>query len=93
MHWVGSETWINEMAPEQHRGRIVSAYATIWSMGIAAGPLILKFIGVDGALPFIVSGCLMAGAALPLLIVGSETGSYCDNRWEQIIVAGNFWSL
>jgi len=69
MHWVGSETWINEMAPEQHRGRIVGAYATIWSMGIAAGPLILKFIGVSGVLPFIVSGCLMAGAALPLLVV------------------------
>lgn len=69
MHWVGSETWINEMAPEHHRGRIVGAYATIWSMGIAAGPLILKFTGVDGSLPFIISGCLMAGAALPLLLV------------------------
>ena len=57
------------MAPEQHRGRIVGAYATIWSMGIAAGPLILKFIGADGELPFIVSGCLMAGAVLPLLLV------------------------
>ncbi len=69
LHWVGSETWINEMAPERHRGRIVGAYATIWSMGIAAGPLILNLIGVDGAMPFIVSGCLMAGAALPLLVV------------------------
>jgi MFS family permease len=69
MHWVGSEAWINEMAPEQHRGRIVGAYATIWSMGIAAGPLILKFIGVNGLLPFIVSGCLMAGAVLPLIVV------------------------
>ena len=69
MHWVGSEAWINEMAPEQHRGRIVGTYATIWSMGIAAGPLILKFIGVNGALPFIVSGGLMSGAALPLLLV------------------------
>jgi MFS family permease len=69
MHWVGSETWINELAPEQHRGRIVGTYATVWSMGIAVGPLILNFIGVDGALPFIVSGCLMAGATLPLLVV------------------------
>jgi MFS family permease len=69
MHWVGSEAWINEMAPEQRRGRIVGAYATIWSMGIATGPLVLKFIGVDGALPFIVSGCLMGTAALPLLLV------------------------
>lgn len=69
MHWVGSETWINRMAAESHRGRIVAAYATVWSMGIAAGPLILKFIGVEGALPFVASGCLMAGAALPLLAV------------------------
>jgi MFS family permease len=69
MHWVGSETWINRMAAERHRGRIVGAYATIWSMGIAAGPLILKFIGVDGARPFLVSGGLMAAAALPLLLV------------------------
>jgi MFS family permease len=76
MHWVGSETWINQMAHEQHRGRIVGAYATIWSMGIAAGPLILKFIGVDGALPFIASGCLMAAAALPLLVVPGVENSH-----------------
>ena len=76
MHWVGSETWINEMAPEQHRGRIVGAYTTIWSMGIAAGPLILKFVGVEGTLPFIVSGCLMAGAALPLLMVPKVENNY-----------------
>ena len=69
MHWVGSEAWINEMAPEHYRGRIVGAYAMIWSMGIAAGPLILKFLGVDGPLPFVVSGGLMIGAALPLLVV------------------------
>jgi MFS family permease len=69
IHWVASEAWINEMAPAEQRGRVVGAYATIWSMGIAGGPLILRFIGVDGPLPFIVSGCLMAAAALPLLIV------------------------
>ncbi len=45
-------------------------------MGIAAGPLILKFIGVDGALPFIASGCLMAAAALPLLVVPGVENSH-----------------
>jgi hypothetical protein len=43
MHWVGSETWINEVAPEQHRGRIVGAYATIWSMGIAGRAPYIEF--------------------------------------------------
>jgi len=69
MHWVGSETWINVMAPDHSRGRIVGAYATAWTMGIAAGPVLLQFIGVDGGLPFIVSGFIMSGAALPLLMV------------------------
>jgi len=47
MHRVGSEAWINEMAPERHRGHVVGAYATIWSVGIAAGPLILRFIAFN----------------------------------------------
>lgn len=69
MHWVASEAWINVMAPEHSRGRIVGAYATVWSMGIAVGPLLLNFIGVDGGRPFVISGMLMGCAALPLLLV------------------------
>jgi len=69
MHWVSSEAWINVMAPEHKRGRIVGAYTTIWSMGIATGPVLLKIIGVDGAMPFVISGLIMGGAAIPLLLV------------------------
>jgi len=69
MHWVSSEAWINAMAPEHSRGRVVGAYATVWSMGIATGPLLLKLIGVDGARPFVISGLIMGAAALPLLLV------------------------
>jgi MFS family permease len=69
MHWVTSEAWINAMAPEHSRGRIVGAYATVWSMGIAVGPVLLRFIGVEGGRPFVISGLLMSGAAIPLLLV------------------------
>ena len=69
MHWVSSEAWINTLAPEHSRGRIVGAYATIWSLGIATGPVLLKIIGVDGPRPFVISGLVMGGAALPLLLV------------------------
>ena len=69
MHWVSSEAWINAMAPEKTRGRIVGAYATVWTMGIAAGPVLLRFIGVEGGRPFVVAALLMAGASLPLLLV------------------------
>jgi MFS family permease len=69
MHWVSSEAWINAMAPEHSRGRIVGAYTTVWTMGIAAGPVLLQFIGVEGGRPFVVAALLMAGASLPLLLV------------------------
>jgi MFS family permease len=69
MHWVSSEAWINAMAPEKTRGRIVGAYATVWTMGIAAGPVLLRFIGVEGGRPFVIAALLMAGASLPLLLV------------------------
>lgn len=69
MHWVSSEAWINTMAPENARGRIVGAYATVWTMGIAAGPVLLRFIGVEGGRPFVVAALIMAGASLPLLLV------------------------
>ena len=72
MHWVASEAWINAMAPERSRGRIVGAYATIWSMGIAAGPVLLKIIGVAGPRPFVISALIMGGAALPLLLVPGD---------------------
>jgi predicted MFS family arabinose efflux permease len=38
-------------------------------MGIAAGPVLLRFIGVEGGRPFVVAALLMAGASLPLLVV------------------------
>jgi MFS family permease len=69
LHWVSSEAWINAMAPEGSRGRIVGAYTTVWTMGIAAGPLLLRLIGVGGGRPFVLSGLIMGGAALPLLLV------------------------
>jgi MFS family permease len=69
MHWVSSEAWINAMAPAHSRGRIVGAYTTVWTMGIAAGPVLLRFIGVEGGRPFVVAALLMAGASLPLLVV------------------------
>jgi len=69
MHWVSSEAWINAMAPERSRGSIVGAYTTVWTMGIAAGPVLLRFIGVEGGRPFVVAALLMAGASLPLLLV------------------------
>lgn len=74
--WVASEAWINTMAPDEKRGRIIAIYATASSAGMALGPLLLLITGSNGFPPFIVAasfslvGCvitLFAGRAVPRL--------------------------
>jgi MFS family permease len=74
--WVASEAWINTMAPDEKRGRIIAIYATASSAGMALGPLLLLVTGSAGYPPFLVAasfsltGCLitlLAGRAVPRL--------------------------
>jgi MFS family permease len=74
--WVASEAWINSMAPDEKRGRIIAIYATASSGGMALGPLLLLVTGSSGFPPFLVAasfslaGCLvtlLAGHAVPRL--------------------------
>jgi len=63
--WVVSETWINAVASDAARGRVVALYATVWASGIAAGPVLLSVIGTTGAMPFVVAGALVGAALVP----------------------------
>lgn len=67
IYWIVGETCINAMAGEKSRGRVIGIYVTIFSLGLAAGPMVLTLVGVEGALPFVVGACIMAGAAIPLI--------------------------
>lgn len=70
IHWVVSETWINTVADERNRGRVVGAYVTVLAAGLACGPLLIGITGIDGAVPFVIGAGLIASAALPLLFAG-----------------------
>ncbi len=58
---VVNESWINEIASDRYRGRIIGFYSAVLSAGFALGPLLLALVGSRGWLPFVL------GAALPLL--------------------------
>ena len=70
IHWVVSETWINTVADERNRGRVVGAYVTVLAAGLACGPLLIGITGIDGVVPFVTGAGLIAAAALPLLFAG-----------------------
>ncbi len=67
VHWVVSEAWINTVAAEDSRGRVIGVYVTLLSAGFAGGPLLVGLIGIEGATPFLVAAAIVAAAATPLL--------------------------
>ena len=51
-----SEVWINQIATDAMRGRLIAIYASLVSAGFAIGPIIIQFLGTTGWAPFIAGG-------------------------------------
>jgi len=64
--FVLSEYWINAAAPPERRGFVMGVYATVLSLGFAAGPAVLLVVGTSGWLPYIAGTAMVLLAALPL---------------------------
>src|SRR5690606_36755794 len=68
--FVVSEFWINTLADEKNRGRLIGIYGTVLSCGFASGPILLFLVGTEGVAPFATVGTLILIGALPLVIFG-----------------------
>ncbi len=66
--WIAGEAWINHIAEERTRGRVVGLYTAAISAGFALGPFILVQTGSEGWTPFLVSAVIVAVSASPLLL-------------------------
>ncbi len=69
--FTAAESWINLLAGDGSRGRVIGLYMAALSAGFALGPLLLAFTGIAGWLPFLAGALVAAVAALPLLGVDS----------------------
>lgn len=65
--WVISETWVNTVAEEKHRGLTIGMFAGLLGGGFAIGPLIIVAVGIEGFTPFLIGAALALASALPLL--------------------------
>jgi MFS family permease len=66
--FVLSEYWINAAAPEDRRGMVMGIYATVLSLGFAAGPLVLLLTGTQGTMPYLAGAGIILLALVPLLL-------------------------
>lgn len=65
--FIVADTWVNELALERVRGRVLGLYSMLGSLGFALGPLLLARLGTGGWVPFIAGGACGLAALLPLL--------------------------
>lgn len=88
--WIVSETWVNALAPEKNRGAVMGIYVTVLCVGLASGPLVLEFIGSEGALPFIITAIILAIALLPIPLASGSGGAPSLHDREVMPLASAF---
>lgn len=67
--WVCGEAWLNQVADDATRGRVIALYSMAVAGGFALGPVVLSATGSKGLMPFVVSCAVMLLSAAPLLPV------------------------
>jgi MFS family permease len=65
--WLVAETWVNAIAREASRARVIAVYSIALFAGLALGPQLLQLTGRTGVLPFVVCAGALAAAALPMV--------------------------
>ena len=65
--FIAAETWINEMAPDHVRGRLMAVYAALVTAAFAVGPLLVPILGTNGPIPFVACAAIIVIASLPLI--------------------------
>lgn len=67
--WVITESWINLLATEATRTRVVGLYTATLSFGMAAGPFVITLTGFEGFLPWLVVLVILLCSTVPVLAV------------------------
>lgn len=66
--WLVGETWLNTVADDRSRGRIMSLFVVSLFTGFAAGPLAVDRLGAEGWAPFLVGIAALTLTAVPLIL-------------------------
>ena len=66
--WLAGETWMNAVATEATRGRVIAVYAISFFLGFLAGPLFLDYAGLTGPIPFLMGAAGSVLACVPIIL-------------------------
>ena len=78
--YVVAESWINDMASNETRGRILSLYILIQMVGLVTGQLLLNMADPGGYTLFILISVLVSVSFAPILLSVTPTPVYSTAR-------------
>ncbi|MBO6676994.1 MFS transporter [Parvibaculum sp.] len=90
--WATSEAWINSLAEDERRGRVIGIYSAAAAAGFASGPMLLVLIGTD-LTPFHFGAALLFAAAAVVATADrsrtyfGEGGSTTSAMWKLVFIA------
>lgn len=67
--FVGSETWINQLAKPEGRAGLLAVYAATLSAGFGSGGILLAVLGSEGVAPWIAGAGIFFIGAVPLFVL------------------------
>lgn len=80
--WTTTEIWLNGVAPEQHRGRIIGASGTLYACCQFLGPLLLGVTGATGPTPLLAAMVPLAMGVALSLMMSPRIASAVDSEEE-----------
>ncbi len=83
--FVVSETWINEIAEDYSRGRVIALYTLIFSATFALSPLFIIIVGVEGKLPLMFAIVIIALGLIPLRWARGSSPDFSGGSAAQIL--------
>ncbi|MGM8216325.1 MFS transporter [Bacillaceae bacterium W0354] len=75
----GTQTWITTSTPEHKRGRSIAIYGLSFALGFTTGPLMVRLLVIDQALPFIISSVLCLIVWILMFFVRNEFPQHEDD--------------
>lgn len=66
--WIVGETWVNHIAEDSHRARVISFYAVSFFSGFALGPILLEHVGATSPWAFVIGAAGALLAAVPIFL-------------------------
>jgi MFS family permease len=69
--FIAGETWINQIADDRSRGRLIALYSIALGAGLALGPVILAVTGTGGWAPFVAGAVFNLVGVVPLMLIGN----------------------